>query len=511
MTDLHRRDFLKLAGAGAAALALPPGMVELPVADALAPDSARVGKHALRQLRRDVRGQVLSRGDRGYGKARRVYNEVYSDARPDAVVQVANVRDVKAVVDWANRHDVRVVAKSGGHSYAGYSTTGNGVVVDLRGLRGVGVSRAQGRATVGAGAQLIDVYEKLARKGMTVPAGSCPSVGIAGLTLGGGMGLAGRALGLTCDNLSGVTIVTADGRIRQVDAGSDPDLLWACRGGGGGNFGIVTSLSLDTHRAGRASYFLVSWPWSQAADALDAWQDFAPDAPAALTSILSLSTGSGSPGVSALGQYFGAERRLRRLIRPLTRVGGSRVTVGRSAYFPLMMRWAGCLDESLRACHTRGTSPGGRLPRAEFYAKSDYVDKRLDSRARTEMIKWVERRQRDGNGSGALLLDAYGGAINRVAPGATAFVHRDQRFSIQYLTYFRGTRQRRRSEAWAKGVARALERDVSGQAYQNYIDPNLHGWKQAFYGRNLQRLVDVKTAYDPDWRFRFKQGIPPRG
>ncbi len=314
MVDVDRRDFLKLAGAGAAALALPPGVVELTDADALAPDSARVGKRALRQLRRDVRGQVLTPGDRGYGKARRVYNEVYSDARPDAVVEVANVRDVKAVVDWANRHDVRVVAKSGGHSYAGYSTTGNGVVVDLRGLRGIGVSRAQGRTTIGAGAQLIDVYEKLAHKGMTVPAGSCPSVGIAGLALGGGMGLAGRALGLTCDNLSGLTIVTADGRIRQVDAGSDPDLLWACRGGGGGNFGIVTSLSLDTHRASRASYFLVSWPWNQATDALDAWQDFAPDAPAALTSILSLSTGSGSPRVSALGQYFGAERKLRRLI-----------------------------------------------------------------------------------------------------------------------------------------------------------------------------------------------------
>ncbi len=127
------------------------------------------------------------------------------------------------------------------------------------------------------------------------------------------------------------------------------------------------------------------------------------------------------------------------------------------------------------------------------------------------MVKWVERRQRDGNGSGALLLDAYGGAINRVAPGATAFVHRDQRFSIQYLTYFSGTRQRRRSEDWAKGVARALERDVSGEAYQNYIDPNLKRWKQAYYGRNLPRLVDVKTTFDPDWRFRFKQGIPPRG
>ena len=170
--------------------------------------------------------------------------------------------DVAAAVRWANRFDVRVVARSGGHSYAGYSTTSDGVVIDLSRLRGVSVSN--GRARIGPGAQLIDVQRALTRRGLTVPSGSCPSVGIAGLALGGGHGLAGRRFGLTSDNLIAARVVTADGRVRQVDADTNEDLYWACRGGGGGNFGIVTSLTLRTHRATGASWFSVSWPWSQA-------------------------------------------------------------------------------------------------------------------------------------------------------------------------------------------------------------------------------------------------------
>ena len=177
-----------------------------------------------------------------------------------------------------------------------------------------GVRVGGGRATVGPGAQLIDLYAALSRRGLLVPAGSCPSVGVGGLALGGGHGLSGRRFGLTSDNLRAATIVTADGRARRVSSGAGEDLFWACRGGGGGNFGIATSLTFETHRAAGGSWFFVSWPWSQAAEALAAWQAFAPGAPPALTSIMSLGTsgGSGSPRVTALGQHFGSESALRR-------------------------------------------------------------------------------------------------------------------------------------------------------------------------------------------------------
>jgi FAD/FMN-containing dehydrogenase len=485
MADLDRRQFLVGAAGGAVLLRLPP-------------ESAGVSTRALRELRSAVRGRVFVPRD----SSRIVYNRRFEGARPDAVVLAESTADVAAVVRWADRFDIRVVARSGGHSYAGYCTTPDGVVIDLSRLRGVRVSN--GRATVGPAAQLIDVQRALTRRGLSVPSGSCPSVGIAGLALGGGHGLAGRRFGLTSDNLVAARMVTADGRVRRVDARTNEDLYWACRGGGGGNFGIVTALTLKAHRAPGAAWFSVSWPWSQADQALAAWQRFAPEAPPALTSIFSLGTtgGSGPPRVAALGQYFGELAALRRLVRPLTRVAGASLSSGSSSYFSLVLRWAGCLDGGFAACH--------RSTRSSFFAKSDYFDKRLGPRGRATMIDWIERRQRSPSlGSGALLLDAYGGALNRPAADATAFVHRDMLFSLQYLAYFNGGAAGRASRRWINGVWRALRPHVSGEAYQNYIDPQLDGWQRAYYGANLERLREIKKQVDPDFRFRFRQAIPP--
>ena len=169
-----------------------------------------------------VRGRVLVPS----GSAALVYNTRFDGRRPDAVVQVRDTADVVAAIRWANRFDVRLVARSGGHSYAGYSTTNDGVVLDLSRLRGIRVSG--GRATIGPAAILIDVQRALTRRGVTVPSGSCPTVGLGGLALGGGHGLAGRRFGLTSDNLLAARIVTADGSVRHVDADTHEDLYWAC-------------------------------------------------------------------------------------------------------------------------------------------------------------------------------------------------------------------------------------------------------------------------------------------
>jgi FAD/FMN-containing dehydrogenase len=485
VASIDRREFLFATAGGA--LALRSGA-----------EPAGLSRRALRELRAAVRGPVAV----PRGSAALVYNTRFDGRHPDAVVHVRDTADVAAAVRWAGRFDVPLVARSGGHSYGGYSTTTDGVVLDLSALHGVRVSG--GRATVGPAARLIDVQRALTRHGVTVPSGSCPTVGIGGLALGGGHGLAGRRFGLTSDNLVAARVVTADGRVRHVDANTNEDLYWACRGGGGGNFGIVTSLTLRTHRVSRAAYFFVSWPWSQASEAIAAWQRFAPHAPPALTSILSLGTmgGQGTPRVSALGQYFGSEAALRRLVRPLTGVAGASLTTGTSHYFTMVLRWAGCLDGGLSACH--------RSTRSSFFAKSDYFDSPVGPRGRARMIDWIERRQRTPSlGSGALLLDAYGGALNDPAAGATAFVHRDMLFSLQYLAYFGGAAGGRASRRWINGVWHALRPHVSGEAYQNYIDPDLDHWQRAYYGSNLDRLRQVKKQVDPDFRFRFRQAIPP--
>jgi FAD/FMN-containing dehydrogenase len=473
VAGLDRRDFLSRAGGGALLLAAPEELWQT-LAQPFGAEPS-LSRRALRELRRALRGPVLLPGTPGYGRARLVFNARFNGVRPRAVVQPRDARDVRAAVAWAERYGVRLVPRSGGHSYAGYSTASKGVVVDLRRLRGIRVDTSAKRATVGAGARLIDVYTALARHGVTVPAGTCPTVGLAGLALGGGYGLASRRLGLTADNLRALTIVTADARLRRVDRESEPELFWACRGGGGGNFGIVTGMELRMHRARSAAWFRVSWPWSAASAAIDAWQRFAPHAPDRLTSLLSVSSG---PRISAQGQFFGSAAELRRVLRPLTRVGGT-LSMGMSAYLPLMLRWAG----------------GRSSPRAAFWAKSDYVNRPLPARARAAMVRRAQ------SGSGVMLLDAYGGAINRLGEDDTAFVHRDQLFSIQYLSYA--------GPGWVAGARRALRPYVSGEAYQNYIDGELGTWQRAYYGRNLPRLREVKKRYDPDFRFRFPQAIPP--
>jgi FAD/FMN-containing dehydrogenase len=252
---------------------------------------AAIQKRAPRTLAEAIRGPVLRPGDRGYSAAARVFNERFDGVRPHAVATPLDADDVLAALRFTTTHGIRIRARSGGHSYAGYSTFADGVVIDLRRLAHVSVDHRAGTATVGAGAQLIDVLSTLARHGATLPVGSCPSVGIAGVTLGGGFGVASRRLGLTADHLLGARVVTADGALRTVNGRADRELLWALRGGGGGNFGVVTDFTFRIRSLPSvATFFSVTWPWGDAGDAVDAWQRWAPNAPETITSILHLNS-----------------------------------------------------------------------------------------------------------------------------------------------------------------------------------------------------------------------------
>lgn len=484
---IDRRAFL--AGAGAAGMSLAYGA-----------GAGRVARAAGRASGPPIRGQVIRRGASGFVQAAHVYNERFDGVLPNLVARPVDAADVRTAVSWGVAHGVPLRARSGGHSYAGYSTQSGGMVVDLRNLRGITVDARNRTATIGAGSQLIDVYAALASRGVTIPAGSCPSVGIAGHATGGGMGLAGRQFGLTADNLLSAQIVTADGRLRTASAQSNPDLYWALRGGGGGNFGVVTSFTFRVHPVPRTvAGFTVSWPWSQAADALAAWQAWGPHASAAVTSIFHLTASGGRNLVNVSGQYFGRASDLGRLLAPLTAVGGAFVSAGDLGYLPAQLMWAGCSQISLTACHTQGTRPGGTLERDNFQAKSDYVAKALPAAARGALVRAAESRL-NLPGHGAILFDCYGGAINRVKPSATAFVHRNVLFCMQYLSYDGGA-------GWLTSTAAQMRPYVTGGAYFNYTDPGLRGWQTAYYGANYPRLLRVRRDIDPHHYFNFPQAI----
>jgi FAD/FMN-containing dehydrogenase len=418
-----------------------------------------------RALRAAVRGRVLTPASAGYDRARVVFNRRFDGVKPPAVVIVSDSDDVRAVVRWADRYGIPLVSRSGGHGYNGDSTSNSAVVVDLQNLDRI--SSGDGRTTIGPGARLGDVYARLAAKGVTIPAGSCPTVAIGGLVLGGGMGLAGRAFGLTIDRVTSFDVVTADGVRTRADG--EDDLFWALRGGGG-SFGIVTAIRLKTRRVSTASYFRITYPRGARDEALHDWEAFAPRAPSALTAILTLDAG----GATAFGQYLGSPQALSRLIAPLQ----GAPAVGSADYLTVQRRWAGANPQ-----------------RTAFAASSLYVSRRLSANARKAFLAAADTGV-------TLILDAYGGAINRPSRADTAFPHRDARFSVQILSYAPIPVAKSRVKR-----ARAKIAKYGGGAYANYADPDLANPLRSYYGANLPRLRRVKEEVDPANRFRPAQGV----
>lgn len=261
---LHRRQVLAgaatgvLASIGATAGATPRG-------------TARRTEPDYGALARSLDGRVVTSGDPEYDEARQLFQPRFDSVRPGAVAYPAHPDDVAACLDFARRSAVPVVPRGGGHGYAGWSTREAGLVIDTGAMAKVAADSGTG-VRIGAGARLGEVNAVLAARGLAIPTGLCPSVGIAGLTLGGGLGLSSRSCGTTSDRLTGVTVVTPDGTVREVGADDEPDLFWALRGGGGGNFGVVTGFRFRAHPVSDCSFAELRWSAADSPAVLRGWQ-----------------------------------------------------------------------------------------------------------------------------------------------------------------------------------------------------------------------------------------------
>jgi FAD/FMN-containing dehydrogenase len=469
-----------------------------------------------RRLGARLHGELRRPGQPGYRETAALYDPRFDHSHPAAVASVGSESDVAHCISFARRFNLPLAIRSGGHSYLGAST-GRGLVIDLRGLNSVENDPGGATAVVGAGAALVDVYAALAADAVSIPAGSCPTVGISGLTLGGGVGVVGRQYGLTSDRLVAARVVTADGTTVQADRVNSSDLLWALRGGGG-SFGVVTQLSIATHPTSALAHAYLAWPWSAAVAVTSAWQQWAPAAPHALWStchLLAPPARPGVPTVAVAAVYLGASADLDRHLDGLVAnipVSPTTRSVSSDDYETTMMLEAGCATQSVASCHLAGQTAGGTLPRGAFVAASDFFDHPIPPEGIAAAVQAVAARAADpALGPGGVALDVLGGAIDDLAPDATAYVHRGALFNAQYTASWGtagGAGELGRNRRSLASVYRALHRFGNGQAYQNYPDPTLPDPLAAYYGSNLPRLVEVRRRYDPHGLFAQPQGVP---
>ncbi|GAA3599870.1 FAD-binding oxidoreductase [Kineosporia mesophila] len=468
---LGRRGFLALAGAGGA------GLLTARRALAAGGDLDWAG------LRRALDGPLLRPGDTGYAQASLPFNAALGRRTPAAIAQVTGRTDIKRCVQRAAGHGIPVAARSGGHSYAGYSTPDGGLVVDVSGMKRITV-KDDGTVQVGAGARLSQVYAALAARGRALPGGSCPTVGIAGLTLGGGIGVLSRPYGLTCDHLKAAHVVTGEGELLLADATHHSDLFWSLRGGGGGGGGIVTDLTFTTVAAPTVTVFSLTFPPTASAAVLSAWSQWIDAAPKALTSVCHIngSAAGARPANRVVGTFVGTPSKLPAHLNTLIAEVGATPTARTSKSYT-------CLGAMQHFA-------GGRTGREKFRAASRLLAGTL-TRSRAQQIVDLM----SGPAGVVLLIDSLGGEVAGLSPTDTVFVHRKAVASVQIYT----------SDANGGpdvlAVQDALTPVTGGGSYVNYLNAAQKNWGSAYYGKNLPRLRKVVKKYDPHGVLDFAQNV----
>ncbi|WP_342715081.1 FAD-binding oxidoreductase [Lentzea xinjiangensis] len=480
---MDRREFLKvtgLAGAGAvlAACSTPATPVPAPPPSP-APSTSSVpsGPPDWATLRSRLTGRLVLPGEESF--TYQGFNPVWNGRTPAAVARCASAEDVRACVEVA-RLRAPIAARAGGHSYAGYSSPENGLQVDLSRLAGVEVLPGN-QVRVGGGATLGEVSRVLAASGRCLPVGTCPTVGVAGLTLGGGIGILARKHGLTCDHLVSAQVVTADGRLVTASAQQEPDLFWALRGGGGGNFGIVTELVFATVPASAVTVFTLHYGAGAVADLLGSWQGWLAQAPGELWSNVVV-RGGAQPTCRVNGCFVGPAGGLTSLLNDLP-APASRFVQAQS--YPQATQYFA----------------GTGIEHESFVASSRIVREPIADPAKAVDLMAGQSTE------SYLIFDGLGGAVAGIAPDATAFPHRSALACAQI--YFKTPPEGATETARAMGQVRdGLGALVGATGYVNYIDPQLPNWAEAYYGTNLARLREVAAKYDPDRVFAFAQAVP---
>jgi FAD/FMN-containing dehydrogenase len=462
-----------------------PSATALPVLD----------PEAVAALGADLRGELLAPGDDGYDAARRVWNGMI-DKHPALIARCGGVADVIAAVALARDNRLLLAVRGGGHNIAGKGTCDGGLVVDLAPMKGIRVDLGMRTVRAEGGVLWRELDRETQAFGLATTGGFISTTGIAGLTLGGGFGWLMRAHGLASDNLVAADVVTADGALVHASAEDHPDLFWALHGGGG-NFGVVTSLEYRLHEVGpEVLAGPLFHPMEAARDVLRRYRDLAPTMPDALSCAAALLTSpEGAPLAALVPAYVGPVADGEAAVRPLRAIGSPVADlVGPLPYRSLQQLF----DPAF---------PAGR----RSYWKSGFL-RGLDDGAIDTM---VEHFARVPSPHSAVFLEQFGGAVARVGPERTAFPHRSAPFNLIVLAGWDDPAADATNVAWARELWAAMRPFAAEGVYVNYLgdvgDEGADRLRAAYGAATYDRLAKVKARYDPDNLFRVNQNIPPTG
>jgi FAD/FMN-containing dehydrogenase len=480
---LDRRDFLKCGSGAVLGLAVPsPAFAVEEVGEASPSDWA--------DLARSLNGRLLQPGVPNFAALAAPWNLRFAATLPQAIARCASVRDVRTCLAFASATKVPFVIRSGGHSYAGFSTS-TGLLLDVSAMNEVRYDVQSGRARLGGGARNANVYAGLAPLNRAITHGRCRGVGVAGLVLGGGIGFSQRRRGLTCDQLVEMELLSAGGEQLRCSENENADLFWACRGGGGGNFGVTIGMTFQTYPVDVVTAFRIVWD-TRIAALLPAALDLLPSMPDRLGCKLSVDAGKETK-LHLLGQIVGTKEELAGLLAPLYRIAApSHEATSTLPYWESQA----FLSEEGEPEYT--------------HERSRYVYKPMPPEASSTILDHLRRWPGTSEDADWKMFLA-GGAVARVKPEATAFVHR-KALMLTSIDLEWGEADSLETiaanQAWVDAFHAAMRPFASDESYQNFSDEAETGFIRAYYGTNLERLVEIKRKYDPANLFRFAQSIP---
>lgn len=447
---------------------------------------------AISELSAIFGGQLLQPGDAGYDEARRVHNGLI-DKRPAVIARCHGTADIVDAIVLARKLGLEIAVRGGGHNVAGRATIDNGLMIDLAPMKGILVDPKARTAEAQGGVTWRELNRETQLHGLATTGGVVSTTGIAGLTLGGGLGWLMAKHGLALDNLVSAEIVTADGKVLRASADENPDLFWAVRGGGG-NFGVAASLEYRLHPIGPVIVGgLIVYPFEQAREVLRffrATTQSLPDEMMAVAGLIHAADGSGTKLAVMAVAHFGARETAEAAVKPIQQFGTSAVSaIGPIPYCQLNVM----LD---------GAYPRGALNywKSSFLSGlgDDAIDRLLDSFARCPTPM------------GQLLLEHFHGAVSRVPVEATAFPHRLEGYNLVVLSEWMDPTTTDRCIAWARESYAAMGRYLAAARYSNYLGDDEPGdAAAAAYGPNYKRLQAIKRKYDPENMFHMNQNIRP--